>query len=217
MAGVERPAIGAEQGGRRAWLRRACGLAAALAGGLGGSACRPEPSAARPPPAPPREILAAGDELEVRVFDEKRFDGVYEVQADGKIDFPYVGSVEVAGKTAADAARLLEERLADGYLHRPQVTVTIKTRENREVSVLGQVNEPGSFPFQERLTLVQAVSLAGGLSQFAAPRRVRISRRIGEGDATDTFEVSLKAIVDGDAEDLLLLPGDIVFVPESRI
>ncbi|MCB9569893.1 MAG: polysaccharide export protein [Myxococcales bacterium] len=198
--------------GRRAFLGGALALAA-----LPALACRQEPPPQPPPATPPREILGAGDELDIRVFDEKRFDGVYEVQADGTIDFPYLGDVELGGRTPAEAAKVLEARLADGYLLRPQVTVTIKTRENREVSVLGQVNEPGSFPFQERLTLVQAVSLAGGLTQFAAPRRVRISRRTGAGDATETFEVSLKAIVDGDAEDLILRPGDIVFVPESRI
>jgi len=163
-----------------------------------------------------RETLASGDELDVRVFDEERFDGVYEVQADGTIDFPYLGGIVVKEKTAAEAAQLIETRLADGYLHHPQVTVTIKVRGNREVSVLGQVNDPGSFPFQERLTLVQALSLAGGLNELAAQRRVRITRPTGDGETT-TIEVSISAIIDGDADDLSLRPGDIVFVPETRI
>ena len=168
-------------------------------------------------PESTREVLATGDELEVRVFDEDRFDGTYEVQADGTIDFPYLGGIVVKGKTAAEAAELVEARLADGYLHHPQVTVTIKVRGNREVSVLGQVKDPGSFAFQERLTLVQALSLAGGLTEFAAPRRVSITRRTGTGEQTTTFEVSLTEIIKGDAEDLSLRPGDIVFVPETRI
>ena len=190
---------------------------AALAGlGLGVACPRPPPPTLAPPPAA-RESLAPGDELEVRVFDEKRFDGAYEVHDDGTIDFPLVGSVDVAGKSAAEVGRLLEARLADGYLQRPQVTVAIKARENREVSVLGQVNEPGSFAYQDRLTLIQAVSLAGGLTQFAAPRRVKITRRVGSGDATETLEVSLQAIIDGKAEDLSLRPGDIVFIPETRL
>ncbi|MCA9658523.1 MAG: polysaccharide export protein [Myxococcales bacterium] len=202
--------------GRRGLLRLGLGGAAALVAGVVGG-CRQEPPELPAPPVVEREILGRGDELDVRVFDEERFDGVYEVQMDGTIDFPYVGSVVVEGKTAAEAAALIEEKLADGYLHDPQVTVTIKVRENREVSVLGQVKEPGSLPYQERLTLVQAVSLAGGLTEFAAPKRVRITRRTGQGDATETFEVSLSAIIDGKADDLSLRPGDIVFVPETRI
>ena len=188
------------------------GLAAAAV-----AACDRSAGPAAPLPRAPRETLGPGDELDVRVFDEKRFDGVYEVEADGTIDFPLVGAVAVGGMGPQEAAEALEARLADGYLVHPQVTVTVKARENREVSVLGQVTKPGSLPYQERLTLVQAVSLAGGLTTFAAPRRVKITRRTGVGDETRTFEVSLAAIIDGKAEDLLLQPGDIVFIPESRI
>jgi protein involved in polysaccharide export with SLBB domain len=182
-----------------------------------GAGCRPAVVETAPPRPAPRETLAPGDEIDVRVFDEKRFEGAYEVDADGTIDFPFIGAIAVAGMNAQQVADALEERLADGYLQHPQVTVTIKARENSEVSVLGQVNRPGSLPFQERITLVQAVSAAGGLTAYAAPRRVKITRRTGEGDQTRTFEVSLAAIIDGAAEDLTLQAGDIVFIPESRL
>ncbi len=207
--------------GRSSVFFRRRALLGGLVGGLvavaAGAACRKEAPELPEVPVETREILATGDTIDVRVFDEERFDGVYEVQADGTIDFPYLGGIVVRGKTAAETAQLVETRLADGYLHHPQVTVTIKVRGNREVSVLGQVKDPGSLAYQERLTLVQALSLAGGLTEFAAPRRVRITRRTGEGDATSTFEVSLSEIIKGDAEDLSLRPGDIVFVPETRI
>ncbi len=199
---------------RRTLLGGFLGALVAVATGAG---CRKETPELPEVPVETREILAAGDTIDVRVFDEERFDGIYEVQADGTIDFPYLGGIVVRGKTAAETAQLVETRLADGYLHHPQVTVTIKVRGNREVSVLGQVKDPGSLAYQERLTLVQALSLAGGLTEFAAPRRVRITRRTGEGEATSTFEVSLSEIIKGDAEDLSLRPGDIVFVPETRI
>lgn len=174
------------------------------------------------PPAPPDSARAAasaavgpGDALEIRVFDEDRFGGEYQVGDDGNIDFPMVGSIDVTGKTKDEVARALEARLADGYLNNPQVSVQVKQRGNREVSVLGQVNEAGSIDYRDGLTVVQAVSLAGGLGAFAAPSRVKVTRRAG--DQTVTFEVSLPAIVNGKAEDLVLRPGDIVFVPESRI
>lgn len=161
--------------------------------------------------------VSAGDALDIRVFDEERFDGEYQVGEDGAIDFPFVGSVVVRGKTKDEVARLLEQRLADGYLNAPHVTVQVKQRGNREVSVLGQVTTAGSLDYRDGLTLVQAVSLAGGLTAFAAPNRVKLTRRTGRGDETVTIEVSLSQIIDGKAEDLVLRPGDIVFVPESRI
>jgi len=176
------------------------------------------------PPAPPESARAAassavrpGDALEIRVFDEDRFGGEYQVGDDGAIDFPMVGSLDVTGRTKDEVARLLEQALADGYLNNPQVSVQVKQRGNREVSVLGQVNKSGSLDYRDGLTVVQAVSLAGGLGAFAAPGRVKVTRRTGVGDETVTFEVSLPAIVNGKAEDLVLRPGDIVFVPESRI
>lgn len=186
---------------------------------LAGAACHPGG-----PPAPPDSARAAanaglgpGDELEIRVFDEDRFDGAYQVGGDGQISFPMVGGVDVRGKTKDEVARLLEQRLADGYILHPQVSVQVKQRGNREVSVLGQVNEAGSIDYRDGLSIVQAISLAGGLSAFAAPTRVKVTRRTGVGEQTVTFEVSLPAIFNGKSEDLVLRPGDIVFVPESRI
>lgn len=195
------------------------GLGLWLGSLLGALACTPVL-----PPAPPESARGAassavrpGDVLEIRVFDEERFGGEYQVGDDGAIDFPMVRSLDVTGKTKDQVARLLEQRLADGFLNNPQVSVQVKQRGNREVSVLGQVNKSGSLDYRDGLTVVQAVSLAGGLGAFAAPGRVKVTRRTGVGDETVTFEVSLPAIVNGKAEDLVLRPGDIVFVPESRI
>lgn len=164
-----------------------------------------------------RTALGPGDQVAIKVFDEERFDRELEVEEDGSIDVPFVGAIKVGGMTPSEAAAEIEKALADGYLIDPNVTVVIKARSNREVSVLGQVNAPGSFDWQERLTLVQAISLAGGLTPFAATRRVKITRRTGRGDETTTIEFSLSEVLDGDAEDITLQPGDIVYVPESAI
>lgn len=193
---------------------------AALAALAFGAALACDRPAARPPEpaaAPPSANLRPGDELEIRVFDEERFNGPYAVAEDGTIDFPMVGGIPVTGLTKDQVARQIEARLADGYLNHPHVVVQVKERSNREVSVLGQVNEAGSIGWRDGLTLVQAVSLAGGLTPFAAPARVKLTRRTGRGDETTTLEISLSAIVDGRSEDMVLRPGDIVFVPESRI
>jgi polysaccharide export outer membrane protein len=188
------------------------GLSCALA-----LACRPAPVTTMPATAVTRTALGPGDQISIKVFDEERFDREFEIEVDGTIDMPFIGAIAVVGRTPSEAAQEIELKLADGYLNDPHVTVVIKARSNREVSILGQVNEPGSLDWQERLTLVQAVSLAGGLTPFAATRRVKITRQSGSDGQTTTIELSLSKIIDGEAEDITLLPGDIVYVPESPI
>jgi polysaccharide export outer membrane protein len=199
---------------RSALLRLGPGLGLLLSLGI---ACDRGQARVEAPVVAPSAGLRPGDELDIRVFDEDRFNGSYTVADDGTIDFPMVHEIPVAGQTKDQVARTLEKRLADGYLNDPHVVVQVKERSNREVSVLGQVNESGSIGWRDGLTLVQAVSLAGGLTPFAAPARVKLTRRTGNGDETVTLEVNVSAIVDGRREDLVLQPGDIVFVPESRI
>jgi polysaccharide export outer membrane protein len=159
--------------------------------------------------------FSPGDKISVRVYGEEELGGEFQVQDDGSIDFPLVGSVAAAGVTQNELARDLELRLADGYLREPQVTVVVLQRANLEVSVLGAVHSPGRFSFVDNLTLVQAISTAGGLQPLAAPKRVKLTR---EGDnGPETVIVSVKDITEGRREDIRLRPGDIVFVPESPI
>jgi protein involved in polysaccharide export with SLBB domain len=175
-----------------------------------------EPDHSLIPPAEPVVVtsgLNSGDTFEVRVFGEPDVGGSFQVQEDGSIVFPLLGRIDVVGKTQAQLAATLQQRLADGYLRDPQVTVVLTARENLEVSVLGQVQKPGTFPYVEKLTLVQAVSDAGGLTEIAHKRRVKLTRRTSAGQ--QTYEVSIKAITEGREADIPLQPGDIVFVPES--
>jgi protein involved in polysaccharide export with SLBB domain len=177
-----------------------------------------EPDHSLIPPAQPVEVtsgLTAGDVFEVRVFGEEDIGGTFQVQDDGTIDFPLIGRVDVTNKTQADLAALLEQQLGDGYLRAPHVTVILTSRENLEVSVLGQVTRPGTFPYVEKLTLVQAISEAGGLNELAHGRRVKLTRKGPDG--AGTYEISIRAITDGREPDLLLQPGDIIFVPLAPI
>jgi len=192
------------------------GAALALVSLLAG--CRANEGEGTLPPAPSKptsEALGAGDVIEVRVREQEDLSGMYQVGDAGTIRFPYIGVIEVAGRAPPAIAEEIETRLADGYLRQPQVAVLIRERQNREVSVLGQVQEPGSYPFKERMTLVQAISLAGGMNPLAQRRRIKLIRETKDG--RKTFEIDVTAIIDSRVDDLLLEPGDIVFVPESPI
>jgi polysaccharide export outer membrane protein len=189
--------------------------------GLGAAvvvACGPRPreDVTLPPAASPENrALGPGDTIEVLVGDRKDLSGEYEVGDDYKFRFPWIGDVEVKQKTHTEIAADIENRLKDGWLKQPQVRVRVTDRKNREVSVLGQVNEAGSYPFKPGLTLMQAISLAGGMNPLAHKRKVKLIRDTDKG--RQTFEVDVTAILDSRTNDLALEPGDIVFVPESPI
>lgn len=169
------------------------------------------------PPAASQEnkTVGPGDVIEIRVGNHEEISGPYEVAEDGSIRFPWIGVVKVRGSTLAQVSDSIEQRLADGWLKQPQVAVRVTERMNREVSVLGQVKEAGSYPFKPGLTLMQAIGIAGGMNPLAMPRKVKLIRETEQG--RKTFEVDTTKIIDSRAEDFALEPGDIVFVPESPV
>ena len=179
-------------------------------------ACRPTGTTVNlpPPKSAGSGSVGAGDMIEIRVADEEELTGEYQVQEDGKIRFPWIGEVEVKGHSQSEIARAIETKLADGWLREPQVQVVITERENREVSVLGQVNEPGSYPYKDGLTLLQALSIGGGMNPLAQAKKVQLTRETDKG--RETFEIDVTAIIAG-GDDPILAPGDVVFVPESPI
>ncbi len=178
--------------------------------------CRPTagPVDLPPPRATNQGGVGAGDMIDIRVANAEELTGEYQVQDDGTIRFPWIGSVEVQGRSQGEISQEIETELANGWLREPQVQVVIKTRENREFTVLGQVNEPGSYPYKDGLKLLQALSIAGGMNPLAQAKKVQLTRETDAG--RETFEIDVSAIIGG-REDPVLAPGDVVFVPESPI
>ncbi len=171
------------------------------------------------PPTPDRSVLlegaalGAGDVVEVRVYQEKELTGLYRVDADGTFNFPLVGVVRAAGMNAGSLAAQLTERLRGGYLRDPQVSVFIKEFNSKKVFVLGQVAKPGTFPYEDKMTIVQAVTLAGGLKPLAAGNRLVLTRVVD--GVEKKFVVPFDDVGSGEEQNVVLQPGDIVFVPET--
>ncbi len=135
--------------------------------------------------------------------------------ANGAIRFPRIGEVEAGDRDPIDVARDIETGLADGWLRDPHVTVAVLERRNPEqVTVLGEVKEAGSYPHDGQLTLMKAISLAGGLTPTAQRRRVKLIRETERGK--ETVEIDVQAIIAG-ARDVPVEPGDIIVVPEGLI
>ena len=182
--------------------------------------CSPAPTP-YPTPQPPelkavRELasrLSPGDVFEFRVYGEKELSGVHRVSSDGTVRIPLVGVVHVADLTPQAVAELATEKLRDGYLRDPHVTVFVAEYNSKKVFVLGDVATPGTFPFQENMSVVQAITLAGGFKDLADQDGTVVTRVV-EGEE-QRFIVPVEAITRGDRANFILRPGDIVFVPRS--
>ena len=156
-------------------------------------------------------VIGKLDNVEIRVFREDELTTRGQLSADGSITMPLIGKVKMQGLTTDQAARSIESKLADGYLVKPEVTVSIAARVRRTVTVLGQAQRPGVFeiPANRRLTLVEAVGMAGGLTRIANSRKVTVK---GSGGVKI---VNLKDIASGKGEDIPLKDGDVILIPES--
>jgi polysaccharide export outer membrane protein len=159
--------------------------------------------------------LAANDLLEVRVYQEADLSGVYRVDPDGHIDFPLCGKVKVGGLTASGAADAITTCLKNGFVRRPQVSALVKEFNSKKVFVFGEVSKPGSFAYEEGMTIIHAISQSGGLTRSAAKNSVNVTRVVDGKEVK--LPVKVEDIVVGREKNFLLVPGDIIFVPESFI
>jgi len=157
--------------------------------------------------------LGTGDLLEIKVFQEQELSGQYRISPEGTIDFPLCGKVEIAGQTASRAADALKGCLGSGYLKNPQVSVLIREFNSKKIFVFGEVQKPGTFPFEDNMTVIQAITLAGGFTKVASKNNTNVTR-IVEGQERK-IRVPVEDIGVGRERNFALRPGDIVFVPES--
>lgn len=166
------------------------------------------------PPPSERNLLGPSDVFTLEIVGEKDLPREFQVASDGTVDLPYVKTIKVQGLEPQEVARLVRQRLIEEkILTDPTVVVQVKEYNSRKVSLLGQVAKPGSVPHTPGLTLIQAISMAGGLTSIAKGNSVRLTRSTPDGK-TVTVVVSVDAITAGEAEDIPLQAGDRIFVEE---
>ncbi|HKO46396.1 MAG TPA: polysaccharide biosynthesis/export family protein [Polyangiaceae bacterium] len=179
------------------------------------SACASNHAANRSNLAPPTEryVLGPGDTFTLEIVGEKDLPREYQVASDGTVDFPYVHTLKVADLEAQQVARLVRERLiAEKVLSDPSVVVQVKEYASRHVTLLGQVSKPGSYPLLPGMSLIQAISQAGGLTAVASGNHANLTRKTSTGQ--QTVQIDVDAISEGRAQDVQLQAGDQIYVPE---
>ena len=164
-------------------------------------------------------VLSALDLIQFRIYGESELDSEVRISADGIISLPFIGVIEIAGKTVLEARQLIYDLYDRDYFVNPQIQIHVIEYATRRVHVLGQVTNQGFvfIPPEESFSLLQAISAAGGFTRLANPRAVQL-KRVGEDGEIQVNTINVDHIMkDPKAKDWQLKTDDTIYVPERRI
>jgi len=145
--------------------------------------------------------LGAGDKIKVTVFGHDTLSGEFEITSSGTISLPLIKSIQASGMTTRQLEDIITDKLKPDYLKNPKVSVSLLNY--RPFYILGEVNNPGSYPYSADMTVIKAITRAGGYTYRAKKNQASITRTDAQGtsniDAKDRTQV---------------LPGDVINIPE---
>jgi polysaccharide export outer membrane protein len=154
--------------------------------------------------------IGVGDQLVISVWHERDLSLSVVVRPDGVITMPLLNDLSVVGQTPKELAALITERLKP-FVNEPQVTVSVSSIQSRKVYLVGQVSRQGAFPLNERKTVLELITEAGGLGPFAKQGSIYVLRSTNGKETRIPF--NYKKVLSGKASDVELQPGDKVVVP----
>jgi polysaccharide export outer membrane protein len=157
-------------------------------------------------------VIGSEDVLGIVFWRETELSGDVTVRPDGRITLPVIGELQAAG-LAPDQLRDRIREIAAKYVNDPNVVVVVRTINSRKVFVTGQVKTPGAHPLNGALTVMQAIALAGGLTDYADQKNITVLRTVT--GQTQRFKFNYKNVADGKnlEQNIVLHPGDTVVVP----
>ena len=174
------------------------------------AAVKPAPAAAAATTADYR--LAAGDKLRIEVYKDAQLSQSLQIRPDGKITLPLVGDIAAAGRSSVELRDAIAGALEE-YIAKPVVTVIVTETTPQVIYVTGEVNKPGALPVATgQMSIIQAIAMAGGFTDFANKKDIRVLRKNATG--MQTLRFNYKDAIDDESrrEPLPLLPGDTVIV-----
>jgi polysaccharide export outer membrane protein len=196
------------------WVALVLGGVAVAVGCVAASAVAGCAHETTPPPSVPRAeyVIGKEDVVAVEVWKDPTLSTKVPVRPDGKISVPMIGDVVAEGKTAEALRAEITERLKP-FVADPVVGVMVTEVNATRFYVLGEVAHPGAFPVRGPVSVIQALAMAGGPTEFANDRRVVVIRPGRDGAAETRFKVDTRAVLAGNAKALTVMPGDTVWVP----
>lgn len=178
----------------------------------GASKAKAAPSAS--PSASAEEYMIGPDDLlAVNVWREPEISRNVLVRPDGKISLPLVGDLRAGGRTPVQLQEDIKGQLLN-YLSNPEVTVIVQEARSQKFNILGEVERPGSYPLSRSMTVLDAIAVAGGLRDFAKPRKIYVLRMKANGSRA-RLPFNYKEIIKGQSlsENVELQPRDTIVVP----
>jgi protein involved in polysaccharide export with SLBB domain len=165
----------------------------------------------------PSHVLLPGELIQIKVFQEPDLDTAVRIPGDGRVNFPLIGDVALAGQSVQQATRVIRDRLQARFLVNPQVSIAVLEPAKRLFTVLGQVQRPGTYRFpateQQNLDLLQVIGIAGGYTRLADSGRITIKRRIDGSEKI--FRLDGKRLARGESgEPFSIISGDVITVGE---
>jgi len=157
-------------------------------------------------------IMGPMDILEIQVWKEPDFSRQVLVRPDGKISLPLIGDIPASGMNTMDLKDLLIEKLK-GFIDNPEVTVIVLESHSKNFYIIGNVNRPGTYPLSPQMTVLQALSAAGGLGEWADKDKIRIIRRSGGKEEIIPFDYDKVISGKNLEQNILLEPNDTIIVP----
>ena len=166
----------------------------------------------------PEYTLGPGDTFRVRAWGYNELEQEVFIPPNGvAMVFP-VGKIEAAGLTASKLDEIITEKLKKYVKEEPEIIIIPTTSVHSQVYVLGQVSNPGLYPFRGKMTVLEAVTRAGGHTTRAAIQQVRVTRPDTDNpNASKIVNVDLDSVIHKGkaANDIKLRPGDIIYVPDT--
>jgi polysaccharide export outer membrane protein len=158
-------------------------------------------------------LIGPEDVVEVMVWKNADLSRTTSVRPDGKISLPLIGDVQAAGLTAELLRDSIAEKLQSYYKEPPQISVILQQINSYAIYVLGEVRSPGKYVVKTDTTFLQAVTLAGGFTEFASKNRIVVRRREGEGLQESSMGIKYADVIAGKQNNILLRPGDTIIIP----
>lgn len=174
-----------------------------------------QPPASTAPVASTEYKIGPGDTLQVFVWNRPELSVTVPVRPDGHLSTPLIENMKAAGKTPSELSRDMETALAE-YVRTPKVNIIVTSFiGGDQVRVVGQAARPQSLPYRTGMTVLDVMIAVGGLGEFAAGNRARLSRTV-DGKQTET-RLRIQDLMNGDmGANLPVLPGDVIIIPETR-
>jgi polysaccharide biosynthesis/export protein len=168
-------------------------------------------------------IVGSGDKLQITVWDHDDLCRIVEISQDGTFTFPLIGKVQVEGKAISIVNKILTDRLSDGYIVAPQITIEVIEYHNKKVFLFGEVIRPGSYILRHNMHLLELISAAGGFTDKRGIEctvvRKTVNKQNAHSAATDdvseneVITVNLQRMIAGDVgENIMILPNDSVYI-----